>query len=266
MSTAAIHPATIDLTQTPRTPFARLVRVELRKSHNTRSGLWLLAGMGLLTTAIYVVMLLMVALGSSDFGYGNFVNGAASGMSILLPILGILLVTSEWSQRTAMTSFTLEPHRPRVILAKLATGLLLTVVVTAFALIAGALATLANDALGGSASWNFGPKYIVGLIITQSLAMLGGFALATLLLNSPAAIVAFFVYKLIVPTIFSVVGQLAGGFKDVLPWIDFQSAQTPLLDLSVHGEDWAHLAVTGTVWLVLPFALGLWRVLRAEVK
>ena len=32
------------------------------------------------------------------------------------------------------------------------------------------------------------------------------------------------------------------------------------------GKDWAHLFVTTLVWLVLPLALGLWRILRAEVK
>jgi hypothetical protein len=32
------------------------------------------------------------------------------------------------------------------------------------------------------------------------------------------------------------------------------------------GQDWAQLALTGAVWLVLPLAFGLWRVMRAEVK
>ena len=33
--------------------------------------------------------------------------------------MGILLVTSEWSQRTALITFTLVPHRSRVLVAKL---------------------------------------------------------------------------------------------------------------------------------------------------
>jgi hypothetical protein len=69
-----------------------------------------------------------------------------------------------------------------------------------------------------------------------------------------------------VPAVLSTIAATVDGFANILPWIDFQSAQAPLVDLSLHGEDWAHLAVTCTVWLVLPFALGLWRVLRAEVK
>ena len=39
-----------------------------------------------------------------------------------MPVVGILLVTSEWTQRTAMISFTLVPHRSRVLLAKLLAG------------------------------------------------------------------------------------------------------------------------------------------------
>ena len=32
------------------------------------------------------------------------------------------------------------------------------------------------------------------------------------------------------------------------------------------GQDWAQLAVTGTIWLLIPLAFGFWRVLRSEVK
>ena len=32
------------------------------------------------------------------------------------------------------------------------------------------------------------------------------------------------------------------------------------------GEQWAQLAVGTAIWVVLPFVVGLWRVLRAEVK
>ena len=32
------------------------------------------------------------------------------------------------------------------------------------------------------------------------------------------------------------------------------------------GKEWAQLAVSGLIWLGLPLAIGVWRVLRAEVK
>ena len=69
------------------------------------------------------------------------------------------------------------------------------------------------------------------------------------------------------PTIFAVAAGLIGWFSDLNPWIDFQSAQGPLFEAgALSGQDWAHLLVSGFIWLVIPLALGLWRVLRAEVK
>jgi hypothetical protein len=32
------------------------------------------------------------------------------------------------------------------------------------------------------------------------------------------------------------------------------------------GTQWGHLVVSGIIWLVLPLGIGLWRILRAEVK
>ena len=48
-----------------------------------------------------------------------------------------MLVTSEWSQRTAMTTFTLEPRRMRIVLAKMLAGVALTAFVIVFALVVG---------------------------------------------------------------------------------------------------------------------------------
>ena len=39
-------------------------------------------------------------------------------MTVILPIIAILSVTGEWSQRSGLTTFTLVPHRGRVIPAK----------------------------------------------------------------------------------------------------------------------------------------------------
>ena len=39
-------------------------------------------------------------------------------MAILLPVVAILSVTSEWSQRTGLITFTLVPHRGQIILAQ----------------------------------------------------------------------------------------------------------------------------------------------------
>ncbi|MGZ4486689.1 ABC transporter permease [Oryzihumus sp.] len=265
MSTTA--PLTLDVSGTDRVPFTRLVAVEIRKSYDTRAGLWLVGitiGLALLAEAI---ALIVVSVKDVSFTYGDFVAAAAFVSSVLLPVLGIMLVTSEWSQRTAMVTFTLEPRRAHVVLAKLIVGLALTAFVIVFALVIGLVCNLLLGAIQGQGpAWHFGWSGFFGFVITQTLSMLGGFALAALLLNTPGAIVLFFVYKWVLPGLFAIGSSLMVWFSHLAPWIDFQAAQGPLFDMSLTGRDWAHLVVSGFVWLVVPLAVGTWRILRAEVK
>ena len=258
---------TFDVSTTPGVPFSRLVRVELRKSYDTRAGFWLLgviAGLVLLTEGI---VLAVTTVQDEPMTLGGFVGAAAFVTSVLLPVLGIMLVTAEWSQRTAMVTFALEPRRRRVILAKLVVGLLLTLATALGAVAVGLVCNLLYAGIQGvGPSWEFGWNFFIGFLITQSFAMVGGFALATLLLNTPGAIVVFFVYQWVLPGLFALGSALLGWFASLAPWLDFQAAQAPVRDLTVDGVEWGHLLVSGAVWLLLPLAVGVWRVLRAEVE
>ena len=66
-------------------------------------------------------------------------------MSVILPMIAMLSVTSEWSQRSGLTTFTLMPHRGRVITAKALGTVLVGVVSMALALGVGALGNLLGD-------------------------------------------------------------------------------------------------------------------------
>ena len=261
-------PGAIDVGGTRRTPFSRLVGVEVRKSYDTRAGMWLLVITGILVTIVMAVTLVVTVTQDVAASYGMFIATTAYSSGLLLPVLGIMLVTSEWGQRTAMVTFTLEPHRVRVILAKLVAGLLLTAAVVALAIVVGAAANLVYAGLeGASPDWEFGTKYFLGFVASQTIAMLTGFALATLFLNTPAAIVVFFVYSFVLPTVVGIAGSLLSWVPKVAPWVEFNTAQAPLLNGTLDtGTEWAQLAVTGFIWLVIPLTLGIWRVLRAEVK
>ncbi len=70
------------------------------------------------------------------------------------------------------------------------------------------------------------------------------------------------------PIVANGLAALIDGFDEVVPWIEFNTAQMPLFtgDYRASGEEWAQIAVSGTIWLVIPFALGLWRLVKAEVK
>lgn len=268
MTTTATTPVTtLDVSGTSPISFLTLFKVELRKSVDTRAGLWLLI-ITALAGALGMGILLAIGL-TTDFAprFGTFFATTNYTTGTLLPVIGILLVTSEWSQRTAMSTFTIEPRRTMVVLAKLAAGLALALVVAAISTVFAALSNLLYGVLSGDgASWSLGPVSIGGFLVLQGIAMLAGFALAALLLNTPAAIVLFFVYTFVLPAVLGIGAAFVGWIRDIQPWIDFSAAQGPLISWDLDGRDWAHLAVSGTLWLLLPLAVGLWRILRAEVK
>jgi ABC-2 type transport system permease protein len=257
----------LDLSSTRPTPFGRLVRVELRKAWDTRAGLWLLISIAVLTAAVMAIQLAVVVTQDLQVSYNDFLTSTNFSIALLLPVLGILLLTSEWSQRSAMVTFSLEPRRPLVILAKLVVGLSLAVAAVAIALV---LATICNALYGplsgDTVSWDLSVDQTLAFVLLQVIGMLTGFAFAALLLNSPAAIVIYMVYSFVLPGLFGIGAELIGWFDSLRPWIDFNFAQGPLVDASMTGEDWAHFAVSGVIWLVVPLVIGVWRVLRAEVK
>lgn len=256
----------LDVSGTRPTPFHRLFLVELRKSYDTRAGFWLLAAIGLVVLVAEVIVLAVVTTRDEPISLGDFVGTAAFLTSFLLPVLGIMVVTTEWSQRTAMVTFALEPRRPHVIAAKALVGVALTLATVAFSIVLGVVCNALYAVIEGRSDWSFGWPDFFAFGITQVLAMLGGFALAALLLNTPAAIVVFFVYKWVLPGLFALGSALLGWFERLAPWLDFQSAQGAVWDWSTIGEDWAQLVVSGVVWLGVPLFLGSARILRAEVK
>ena len=106
-------------------PFPRLVRVEWAKATDTRAARWLLALVALSTAAMMLAPVL--APTSFDQTYASYLGVAALALAILLPVVAILMLTGEWSQRTAFTTFTQEPRRIRVVNAKLAASMVLEI-------------------------------------------------------------------------------------------------------------------------------------------
>ena len=224
-------------------PFRTVAGVELRKMFDTRSGFWLIAGIA----ATGLIASIAVVLFASDSGltYDSFAGAVGVPMTILLPVLAILSVTSEWSQRAGLTTFTLVPHRGRVIRAKLAVTLAVGVASMAVALAIGAIGNVVGADL---------------------LGMLVGFMLGVVTRNSAAAIVGYFVYWFVFPTLSMLLANNNAWFAKAQPWLDFGFKQNSLYDGGFTGQDWAQLALTGSVWLLLPLAFGVWRMLRSEVK
>jgi len=246
-------------------PLARLVLVELRKSFDTRSGRWLLASLGVvagLTTAA------IIAWAPADqVTYGQFVLAIGVPMTIILPIIAALSVTSEWTQRTGLVTFTLVPHRGRVLLAKACAAVLVTVPATAAAFGIGALGNLAGAASAGvSAVWDQGLVDVGYFALGQTLLLLVGFLLGALVRSSAGAVVAYMIYGFVAPGMLAFLAMNQVWFADARPWVDLKFNQDLLLHGDMSGNGWVHLAITTDAWLVVPITVAVLKVLRSEVK
>lgn len=266
---------TIDLSGTEQVPFGRLVSVELRKMRDTRAGFWLLAVTGGLLVLALGITLLVVALDDEVTVSANaFSQIMTIPVSLLVPVLAITSITSEWSQRTGLVSFTLEPHRMRVVWAKFVTVLVLAVATIALAIVLGAIGTLLASAItGNDPVWNLEADVFAWTLFQQMAYFTMAFAFGLVFLSSPASIAIYYVVSLLLP--FMVYGTLYAFFdwaQDLIPWIDFGFAVGPYVgqgpDPSVEPSTTTlmQVIVTFVIWIVLPFALGLRRVARAELK
>lgn len=248
-----------------RIPMSRIVSVELRKSFDTRSGFWLMMSIAILAVVATAATILFAP--DDALTYGNFAAAVGFPMAIVLPMAAVLSITSEWSQRTGLTSFTLVPHRGRVLAGKAIVAAAVGVVSMLLAGAIGALGNIVGTTINGvDTTWNVTALEFGYIILGNLLGMAVGFMLGVLIRNSPGAIVAYFVYSLVLPTITSVLAETQEWFADKQPWVDFNYAQGALFDGDMGGQEWAQLAVTGLFWLVIPLCIGLWSVLRSEVK
>ncbi len=267
MNTSLATPMPMDVSATPPVPMLRLAKVEFRKSLNTRAGRWFAGSIVGLCLAVMVILGLALPDDSQD--YLDLLGIAGGVLGAFLPILIIMLVTSEASQRNGLVTFTLEPRRSRVVQAKFLAGLALGACAMVLASITAAIGTTIGSLDGSSPDWTLDGNLVFnGFVLANLIGIFIGFAIGMLLMNTAAAIVAYFVYSLILPGVVGFLSFLSDGFEEIAPWIEFNTAQIPLFDgdYTPTGQEWAQLAVAGTIWLFIPLFLGVQRLLRIEFK
>jgi hypothetical protein len=180
-----------------------------------------------------------------------------------LGVVGILAVTSEWSQRTGLVTFGLEPRRIRVAWAKLLSALVVGVCAFALALVLAGIAHQAAITFRGiEGDWSTDALVLLGAGGYVLLGIAQGVGFGMLFKNTPAAVVVFFV----LPTAWSILGSMVSWLHDAAVWLDMNQTMNPLFQGSLTGEQWAHLGTSVAVWVVAPLAVGIWRLTRAEVK
>jgi hypothetical protein len=258
MSTAVLPAPAPARGAATRPGLGRLTLVELRKMTDTRAGCWLLLGTAALTVLVAVIACLVFA--DRDRDLLTFFVVIVQPASILMPIAGILLVTSEWSQRTAMITFALVPHRSRVLVAKLLAGLILSAVAFLLCLCVALLATAVAGA-GGDATWSLSAGLTGQVAISVAVPMLAGIGFGAVLLASAPAIVLSFV----LPIAWAALGAIP-ALEGAARWLDQSRTMTPMLEETLSATQWARVATSLALWLVLPIVVGFWRVARSDVR
>ncbi|MCM3660008.1 ABC transporter permease [Georgenia satyanarayanai] len=248
-------------TAPPGVPFTRLALVELCKQVDTRAGVWLLAVIVLLNAGLIALVLFT---GEPQMRTWQELTMASSlAQMLLLPLIGIMAATGEWSQRTALTTFTLEPRRTRVNAAKMVSALGLGLAVMVAALLAGALFNVVGMvALDGDGSWALEWSVLGGMLLALLLLVAQGLAFGLALLSTPVAIVAY----LALPTLWTVLTMLVSALQRPAEWLSLDSAMGPLMEGQMTATTWGQLATSSLVWIGVPLAVGLWRTARRDVS
>ena len=224
MTATIVPPATTEAAPARRTarpiPTTRLVKIELRKMFNTRSGFWMLISIGVLSVIATGAVIIFAP--DDAVTYENLASAIGFPMSVILPMIAILAVTSEWSQRSGLTTFTLVPSRGRVIGAKAIATVLVGLGSMAVAFAVGALGNVAGSALAGvDTVWDISMSMAPQMVLGDLVGMAIGFTLGVVLRNSAAAIVGYFVVSFVMPGILVLLAQVRPWFEDLQPWIDW---------------------------------------------
>jgi ABC-2 type transport system permease protein len=252
-------------TRPGRIPLHRIIAVELRKSFDTRSGFWLLVGTGI--AAVFATSMVIAFAPADQFTYSTFTLAIGYPMSVMLPLIAVLSVTAEWSQRSGLTTFTLVPHRGRVILAKGLAMLLVGLAAMVLAFPLGALGNIVGTSIHGiQPVWDQNVSDLAYFALANALLMAVGFMLGVLIRASAGAIVAYFVYAFVAPTLLTFLAMSQSWFRDVQPWVDPNYSQDALFQGGFGAQQWAQLGVTSGLWLLVPLAVGVGALLRSEVK
>jgi ABC-2 type transport system permease protein len=236
-----------------RPALARLALVEARKMVDTRAGRWLLALTGLLAVGVALV----VELSANQPQLVDGLRTVGASVATIVPVLGILLVSSEWSQRTALITFALVPKRERVIAAKLIAAMGIATLAAIASLVVAVAGTVIAGGDFGLSGAELGRAELLQLV---GVAM--GLSLGLALMNSALAIALSFAAS----SLMTVVGELSQTVEKVVTWIDPSTFTEMLSEDQIGGGGWARMATTAALWIALPAAIGLVRLRHSEVN
>jgi len=154
-----------------------------------------------------------------------------------------------------------------VMAAKAVCTVLVGVAAMLVTIVVGAAGNVIGTTISGVATtWDVTTSGLLNGVLAGVINMTIGFMLGVLIRSSAGAIVAYFVYTLVLPGVFGALAAFQTWFGDLQPWVDLNFAVTRLYDETMTGQMWAQLGLASAIWLVLPLTVGLLLLRRSEVK
>lgn len=245
---------------TVRSTLTRQTAIELRKSVDTR------AGSALLYTTLTLLALAnlgLLAAGTDQVGLTLALTIGSMVLSFVVPAIGVLAAASEWSNGSALSTFTLEPRRGRVMLAKS-----LAAVLTGLALIAAALGMgIAITGMGTmqhplADPWTLEPHRLAGVALALTLLLLQGIAIGMATMNTALGLVISY----LLPTVWIILSAMNQTVATLTPWLNLTQAVEPINAGNFSAETLAHLGVATVIGIGIPAAFGVWRLITREIK
>ena len=241
-----------------RPSFGRLTRIELRKMLDTRSGQWF--GAAVAGVTLITVIITALVKGGHYATLARLLNNSVEPAAILLPVLGVLLVCGEWSQRTTLTTFTLVPDRGRILQAKLVAAIAVAIAAGAICLACSIIIGELFPAPGGAGSLSI----LVlgqGLLFLTATMVIGVAFGAAIMLSAPAIVI-----YLVLPTAWDALSSSIHALKTLSHWLAIGPTLGPLATHTFSASEWGHVGTTVALWLVIPLIVGSWRFLRRDVN
>ncbi len=251
----------------------RLTRAEIRKLFTTRLWLWMLiATVGL--TALFVS--LTIAFDGQEGNESPRLDTAAGqrnlfaspgSAAVIVAILGIIAMTSEFRHQTATPTFLATPRRGRVVAAKMFTyvGVGIGYAAAAVAVtLAVALPWLSAKGIDVSLGANRIPQTLWGVGAQVAIYAILGVGLGALLKNQIAAVVGLLVYLLVVGPILTAITSI----RDVTKFLPDAAASALVQVAPTAGsallEQWqGGLVLVG--WAVLFAVVGYALTVRRDI-
>lgn len=217
-----------------------------------------------LAAAIPIIIVVLVAAleghpsDQSTQDFIGLITGTMVLTSLLMGVIGALNLTGEFSHGTIRTTFAATPKRRQVLVVKAIVALVSALV---FAAVVAVVCVVVGPAILGSRG---APQHLeshhwsalLGVVLLAGLLALFGYGLGLLIRSSPATVVVFVLWPLLLEGLIALVLRVA-GVDDPIRWLPYQRAiqmANPETD-GDHGR-WAGGIYMGVVVLVI-IAVGI---------